>query len=57
MRPMSPQTRLICLSRIDEKNALVTLNDRLAAILARNRQLENENALLNTQVIHLLAVM
>jgi len=47
---MSPTTRLISLSRIDEKNALVSLNDRLAMILSRNRTLENENTLLNVQV-------
>lgn len=47
---MSPTTRLISLSRIDEKNQLVSLNDRLAGILSKNRNLENENVILNTQV-------
>jgi len=38
--PMTP-TRL---SRIQEKNTLASLNDRLAAYIDRNQQLENENA-------------
>jgi hypothetical protein len=45
-RPMTP-TRL---SRIDEKNALVGLNNRLAAIIDRNQQLESENSKLSAQV-------
>jgi uncharacterized protein (UPF0335 family) len=32
------------LSRIQEKNVLASLNDRLAAYIDRNQQLENENA-------------
>jgi hypothetical protein len=50
MRPLSPETRLICLSRIEEKNDLVELNDRLTGILARNQNLEAANALLARKV-------
>jgi len=45
-RPMTP-TRL---SRLDEKNALIGLNNRLAAIIDRNQQLESENSKLNKEV-------
>jgi len=45
-RPMTP-TRL---SRLDEKNALVGLNNRLAAIIDRNQQLESENSKLTAQI-------
>lgn len=43
---MSP-TRL---SRIQERAELQNLNDRLAAYIDRNRQLENENSKLKVQV-------
>lgn len=38
------------LSRLEEKNALIGLNNRLAAIIDRNTQLESENAKLNKDV-------
>jgi len=44
--PMSP-TRL---SRIQEKNTLASLNDRLAAYIERNQQLETENAQISRQL-------
>lgn len=44
--PMTP-TRL---SRIQEKRELANLNDRLAAYIERNQQLENENQTLTKQV-------
>lgn len=44
--PMTP-TRL---SRIQEKDALVGLNDRLAAYIERNQQLEQENQFYSKQV-------
>jgi myosin heavy subunit len=49
-RAMSPTSKFLAMSRIDEKNSLVGLNDRLAKILARNRQLEEENKRLDNQV-------
>jgi chromosome segregation ATPase len=47
---MSPTSKFLAMSRIDEKNSLVGLKDRLAKILARNRQLEEENKRLDGQV-------
>lgn len=44
--PITP-TRL---SRIQEKNVLASLNDRLAAYIERNQQLENENASITKQL-------
>jgi lamin B len=38
------------LSRLEEKNTLVALNNRFAAIIDRNNKLENENAKLAAQV-------
>ncbi|ODN05011.1 Lamin-C [Orchesella cincta] len=46
--PMTP-TRM---SRIQEKKELACLNDRLAAYIERNQQLENENQTLSKQVSH-----
>jgi len=43
---MSP-TRM---SRVQEKNTLASLNDRLAADFDRNQQLENENVNMSKQV-------
>jgi len=45
-RPKTPTMR----SRIDEKNALRTLNDRLAGILDKKSALEDENSLLAKEV-------
>jgi hypothetical protein len=45
-RPMSPMR----ISRIDEKNALASLNNRLAAIIDRNTHLEKENANLGQEL-------
>ncbi|CAG7725162.1 unnamed protein product [Allacma fusca] len=44
--PITP-TRM---SRIQEKNTLASLNDRLAAYIERNQQLENENAAFSKQL-------
>lgn len=38
------------LTRLEEKNTLIGLNNRLANILDKNRQLELENSKLNGQV-------
>ena len=48
--PNSP-TRM---SRVEEKNTLASLNDRLAAYIERNQQLENENATITKQVIQVI---
>lgn len=45
-RPVSPAR----LSRIQERCELQNLNDRLAAYIDRNRQLEKENSVLKIQV-------
>jgi len=45
-RSMTP-TRL---SRLDEKNVLISLNDRLAHIIDKNKQLEAENSTLNAKI-------
>ena len=45
-RPPSPAS----ISRIQEKDELAGLNDRLAQYIDRVRQLETENARLSTQV-------
>jgi len=45
-RPMTP-TRL---TRIEEKNALIGLNNRLAAIIDRNTKLEADNSKLTAQI-------
>lgn len=45
-RPKTPTMR----SRIDEKNALIGLNNRLANILQRKQELEDENNLLSREV-------
>jgi len=46
-KPLFPTHRF---SRIVEKNTLVGLNNRLASIIDRNRQLENENLHLGAEV-------
>ncbi|ODM97281.1 Lamin-C [Orchesella cincta] len=45
-RPKTPTMR----SRIDEKNALIGLNNRLANILQRKQELEDENNLLSREL-------
>ena len=50
MRPMSPEHRILGLSRIDETNELVGLNDRLTNILGRNQLLETKNKILSKKV-------
>jgi len=45
-RPMTPNK----MTRIEEKNTLIHLNNRFAAIIDRNHQLEGENAKLASQV-------
>ena len=42
------------MSRIQEKNTLASLNDRLAAYIERNQQLENENATITKQVTQVI---
>jgi len=45
-RPKTPTMK----SRLDEKNALIGLNNRLANILQRKQELEDENSLLSKEV-------